>query len=87
MAYFSNGHEGDYYEEKYCRRCVHGWHDSPPGAPMCPVWRLHMIWNYDAVGQNADETKATALNTLWPTEGVHNGPCSMFHAREGEGEA
>ncbi len=73
MAYFSNGSEGDYYEERYCHRCVH-WADG-----NCPVLILHAAWNYDAVGKTADSDKAWALNTLWPREEVHNGPCAMFH--------
>ena len=81
MAYFSNGSEGDYYEAKFCDRCVH--QNSETG---CPVWNLHMLWNYEAVGEKplfpATAAKAHALNTLWPTDGVHNAQCAMFHERE-----
>ena len=80
MAYFANGSEGDYYERKYCRRCVH-WANS-----ICPVMDLHMEWNYEAAGKDADKTKHTALNTLWPTKGGHNSKCAMFHAQETLGE-
>ena len=79
MAYFSNGTEGEYYQEKYCDRCVHD--DTEAG---CPVWALHMEWNFDAVGKDKDETKAQALDTLWPRDGVHNGECRMFHTMKGE---
>ena len=79
MAYFANGDEGEYYQERYCERCVH---NSGNSAKMCPVLELHMIWNYDAVGQNADQTKRQALNTLWPRTGAHNDDCAMFHPKE-----
>ena len=82
MAYFSNGTEGDYYEEKYCQRCIHYDFDD---NKMCPILELHFRWNYDACnGNKPDATpevkaKYKALNTLWPQDGVHNGECAMFH--------
>jgi hypothetical protein len=82
MAYFANGSEADYYEEKYCERCVHYPGDS---HEICPVMELHQMWNYDAVGKDADETKKEALEMLWPRKGVHNGDCRMFHEAVKEG--
>ena len=78
MAYFPNGSDHDYYEAKYCSRCVHRGTDEVG----CPVMALHFLWNYDAVGKDADPIKRTALNTLWPRnkDDVHNGDCRMFHA-------
>lgn len=80
MAYFSNGCEGDEACARYCRRCIH---NARPAIP-CPVMVLHWDWNYYAC--NGDEPDATpeqramfhALNTLWPTDGVHNAACAMF---------
>lgn len=40
MGYFSNGTEGEMYEEKYCDRCVHQ-------KDGCAVWHAHMIHNYE----------------------------------------
>jgi len=79
MAYFSNSSEGDYYYARYCEQCVHN--DLETG---CPVWQLHFMWNYDAVGDNADETKAEALDSLWPRnkDDCHNGDCLMFHSNQ-----
>jgi hypothetical protein len=73
MAYFSSGSEGSYYEEKYCSRCIHDMN-------TCPIMLLHLMWNCDAVGKTADETKRTALDILWPrqSDGVHNADCAMF---------
>ena len=42
MGYFSNGTEGDMYEEEYCHRCVH---NHPEHG--CPCWEAHKWWNYD----------------------------------------
>lgn len=72
MAYFSNQDEGDWYEKHYCDKCFHKSEDG------CPVMLLHLMWNYDAVGKNADKTKETVLNMLWPRDGVHNAQCAMF---------
>lgn len=82
MAYFANGSEGVFYEERYCARCVHDKDDS------CPVLLLHLLWNYDAVGKDADQVKAKALNALWPrkADGIGNDACAMFFERPGEKE-
>lgn len=88
MAYFSNGSEGDLAERQNCGRCVH---QSDSGIE-CPVMQLHLEWNYDAVGSDADLTKKQALETLWPTEelprGKFPGKCGMLVERvlETEGE-
>jgi hypothetical protein len=80
VAYFANGSEGDYYEDKYCSKCVH--------EENCAVLHLHSIWNYQAWGGNIpctalpeSKVKFEALNTLWPREDDHNGECSMFYQR------
>jgi len=76
MAYFSNGSDGDYYEAKYCDRCVHD-------VDTCAVAELHLDWNYEAM---ADLTKAKALNTLWPrdSDAIHNAACRMFLPKPGQ---
>lgn len=82
MAYFANGTEGHLYQEKYCVNCIHGrdmYTQDLNDAKFCPVWGLHLDWNSDAVGKNADETKHTVLEMLIPTT-KDNWPdeCSMF---------
>lgn len=72
MGYFSNGTEGDLYEERYCRRCVHGDGES---AGECAVWFAHLLHNYDEC--NNDES---ILHLLIPRNGVHNEECAMFVA-------
>ena len=66
---------------RYCNRCVHG-----VKAGFCPIFSLHMDWNYDAAGANADATKRHALDTLWPRDGVpqDNGECALFFAAKEE---
>jgi hypothetical protein len=77
MAYFANGAEGEDAEERYCRRCVHD--------DVCPVWLLHMCWNYEACNPTTAEAKAKheALNALWPEKDGVNGQCKMFFAKGG----
>ncbi len=75
MAYFANSSEGIRNRIDYCDRCAH---DEDENG--CPVEFLHLSWNYDAAGVDADETKRTALNTLWPrsADGCRNLACRMF---------
>lgn len=77
MGYFANGSEGDYYMAHYCMKCVN-WRDNGSGTEGCPIIDLHSLWNYDAVGKNADKVKAEALSHFIPREGIENGECSMF---------
>lgn len=70
MGYFSNGTEGEMYEETYCRRCVHYGPDEGPG---CAVWLAHLLHNYDE-SNNAD----SILHVLIPIGVEGNEECSMF---------
>lgn len=71
MGYFSNGTEGDCYEQRYCQTCIH--QNGPDGRSMCAVWAAHMLKNYDEC--NNDES---ILHMLIPRDGKgHNGICSM----------
>jgi hypothetical protein len=86
MGYFSNSTEGMLYEERYCANgCVHYNPDAehPTG---CPVWWLHWLWNYDAAGQNKDETKEIALQLFIPRAGIGNEECNMRYVL-GESDA
>lgn len=72
MAYFSNGTEGEIFENRWCSRCVNN------AEGNCPIWCLHLLWNSAAVGNDADETAAASLNTLIPMRGLDPDKCSMF---------
>lgn len=78
MAYFSNGTEGMDYESRYCDNCVH--FVDKQGSYACPVWNLHMEFNYDQC-KNGKTGKAIAkiLGTLIPRrDDGFAGDCSMF---------
>jgi hypothetical protein len=75
MAYFPNGMSQEVYEFQWCSRCIHWKEDE-----FCPVMELHFDWNYDAVGKDADGTKATALSHFIPMKGVEPLQCRMFVA-------
>ena len=84
MAYFSNGAEGEMYEERYCNRCIHGpEYDSVPPVD-CPILTLHSVWNYDAIDKNRNgRDKKYALEMFIPTG--KNGfaeRCKMFVERK-----
>lgn len=73
MAYFSNGTEGDFYTEKYCEHCHHDINGD------CPILLIHLLYNYDAVGDDADMKLATVLDSLIPQDkDGNNNKCNMF---------
>jgi len=74
MGYFSNGTEGDLYEEKWCKRCVH--YPQTEYDECCMVWFAHLICNYDECN---DED--SVLHMLIPREGIRNLECKMFIPR------
>lgn len=75
MAYFPNGTSGDWYEQEYCSRCVHGkWlHDATGDVPMCAVMTAHLIHNYDECNK-----PGSILHILIPRNGIDNEQCKMF---------
>ena len=74
MGYFSNGSEGEYYEAKYCARCVH----QATEDRGCPIWDLHMLYNYDQLKKDATRL---ALAMFIPEVAGGNGQCTMFWER------
>jgi len=78
MGYFSNGTEGEYYRSAYCENCIHDINND------CPIWNLHLLWNYEAVGTNKDEDKELALEMFIPRSknGLNNEQCKMFIKKE-----
>ena len=77
MGYFSNGTEGELYQEQWCARC---WHDvafRERGEGIgCPIWGSHLLHNYER-----DDAKVLdVLNRLIPRnrDGLGNKQCRMF---------
>lgn len=78
MGYFPNGTSGVLYQEEFCSRCVN-WRDLGDGRSFgCPIFDLHSLWNYDAVGTDGDAIKAEALEHFIPMDGIQCGQCTMF---------
>lgn len=71
MGYFSNGTEGELYQEDYCDRCIHG-------QDGCAVWFAHEMYNYDECNN-----KNSILHLLIPRseDGLGNEQCRMFVER------
>jgi hypothetical protein len=67
MAYFSNGREGEAYEARYCRQCVHDINED------CPILLLHLMHNYEECNK-----KDSFLHILIPRKGIENEKCRMF---------
>lgn len=69
MGYFSNGTEGELYQEKYCNRCMHDKNKN------CPIWLAHLLYNYELCN-----SKNNPLNILIPLskDGLTNEQCTMF---------
>ena len=70
MGYFSNGAEGQDYEERHCSRCLHDQDDNG-----CAVWLAHLLANYEEC--NNEESP---LHVLIPRGdgGLYNKKCRMF---------
>ena len=68
MGYFSNGTEGECYEDEYCARCIH--YDG------CAVLLLHMIHNY-----KESNKEDSFLHILIPRSKNRNLKCNMFFER------
>jgi hypothetical protein len=73
MGYFSNGTEGEMYEEEYCSKCAH--------VDGCAVWDAHMTLNYEECN-NED----SILHLLIPRskDGPWNDKCRMFIAADAD---
>ena len=72
MGYFSNGSEGDSFQERYCNKCLH---DNEAKGIFCPVWNLHLLHSYEECNK-----PASFLHTLIPRskDGLGNERCTMF---------
>lgn len=72
MGYFSNGTEGELYQEHYCFRCIHWSEDEG-----CPIWDTHLLRNYDDCNK-----PDSILHILIPRSKDHlsNERCTMFIA-------
>lgn len=77
MGYFSNGSEGQFYQARYCDRCMHQPDDPNNGG--CYVWFAHMLHNYDECNN-----KDSVLHLLIPRskDGLGNEKCRMFIPKE-----
>ena len=63
MAYFSNGSEGEVFDEQ-CSKCKYG-------QKPCPIALVQYEYNYDACN---NETATNILNTLIEEDGT----CTMW---------
>lgn len=93
MGYFSNGTEGDLYQEQWCMRCRNWGVDDlskSSGQPGCPVWDVHLFHSYELC--NSKEAGKQILDFLIPridhtfSDGIThkiNGKCVMFQPRPG----
>ena len=76
MGYFSSGSEGDAYEAKYCKRCVHL---HPEFG--CPCINAHQMWNYD----ECNKPDSVLHKMIPPTGGgfdeTFNGECRFFREK------
>lgn len=70
MGYFSNGSDGEGYQEEWCSRCLH---DNYEKGIYCPIWNLHLRDNYDECNK-----PESYLHVLIPREKIHNSRCTMF---------
>jgi hypothetical protein len=90
MAYFPNGSAGMHYTETFCSKCVN-WKDNGSGSEGCPIFDLHLFWNYDACNGGQPDAKPDAkakfeaLEHFIPhtKDGIGADQCKMFHPIKG----
>jgi len=76
MAYFPNGSSGDYYQDKYCFRCLNYIDKGDDRGIGCPIWDAHIITSYD---QCKNKGVKEILEILWPTnKDGFPAECSMY---------
>ena len=76
MGYFSNGEEGQRYEEEYCSKCVH--QPDYDKHVNCAVLEAHGVFNYAECNR-----PDSILHILIPrVKGIYNGQCRMFYKEE-----
>ena len=73
MGYFPSGLSISAYEIDYCCNCANY------AEGKCTVLSMHLIWNYDQVG---NEDIGKMLNILIPRDGIENTECAMFRKEE-----
>ena len=75
MGYFSNGTEGDQYEEKYCNNCAREVLIINGQEHGCPIWFVHMMYNYEECNN-----EKSILHKMIPRNDhdTFNGQCNFF---------
>jgi hypothetical protein len=77
MGYFSNGTEGDKYEERYCNNCAREILIHKGEEHGCPIWFMHMMYNYEECNN-----KDSMLHKMIPIESNKHrsfcGKCNFF---------
>ena len=76
MGYFSNGSEGQRYQERYCFQCVHY---GPQEGPGCPIWAAHLFYV-----STRDKDAIAILDMLIPRAEalVWNDQCKFYEGPE-----
>ena len=75
IMYFSNGSEGDYYQEKNCFLCKHWKQRHGEGAEGCPIWDAHLLYNY------SKQVETRSILDMLITE---EGKCRFAESKEKE---
>jgi len=84
MGYFSNGTEGNCFEERWCSRCHHDAAyrayvadgEKGPRPEPCPVWNAHLLFSYDLCNKKDDPGKVVLDMLIERTDLVNR--CVMF---------
>jgi len=70
MGYFPNGTSGELYQDEFCSRCLFS---NRREGISCPIWRLHLVHNYDECNK-----PDSFLHALIPRDGIDNERCKFF---------
>ncbi len=59
MGYFSNGTEGEIYQEQWCNHCIH----RPTQEKGCAVWDAHLLLSYEECNKRDCDQYKRAFET------------------------
>ena len=80
MGYFSNGSEGEFFQAKYCERCVNSEHHNGGEFVGCAIWDAHLLFVDCSRTKGEPNDVAGVLNMLIPEDDACNGQCKLFRA-------
>jgi hypothetical protein len=82
MGFFANGTEGQIFQELYCEKCINYRKREGESTEGCPIWDLHLLFNYKQFGSKECKEMLEFLIKLEKVDTEHGeiktNSCTMF---------